>query len=351
MAFSTRASSTRGASAAMTALQQLSTVTTCIAAVRDYVEKMIKCLGKPVSVEHISTAVMAADAPRVLEALVEKAIDTYTAARGRCTAQGVREALLAVEIVTHAAAGQFPFSRPSRFDFIRMGPDIAAPVLVSSNGSDRYGEQKLYGRQLLHFGAFGEQSWRQHDYVWGRLDGAAHLVRLLAACTDVPTWTNPDTIDQMKEDSTVAAQKAVLAEEQMPAECVAEVTQKLRTLDGLGTLNLLRESANGQEAIRGVVTDVLRTLLPPKEPAGPNRKAVWPWRVVRNCASSPAAPGRSAVLGRWASVVLARPVADGVAPRFSWARLVRTLTFYPRCRIWKTILKPSPPQMASRRTR
>jgi hypothetical protein len=321
------------------ALEQLSTITTCIAAVRDRIEQTITTSAQPSSVELISAAVVDADAPRVLGVLVEKAIGIYTSARGECTADAVRQALLAVEIVTHASAGYFPFSRPSRFDFVRMGPDIAAPAVPSANGSEGYGEQKLYGRRLFHFGAFGSREWRQHDFVWGRLDGAAHLVRLLAACTDVPEWTNHSDAQQLKRDRTLAAQETVLAEERVTAEFVAEQTHKLGTLNSKATLNRLRECPSGREAIRGVVTDVLRTLLPPKEPAGPEDQATGPLQAVRNSAPS-APPRRSVVLGRWASVVLAEPVADGVAST-TMPRIVRFLTFYLRRRTWNTILRPS----------
>jgi hypothetical protein len=271
---------------------------------------------------------------------MEKAIGIYTRARGGCTSDAVRRALLAVEIVTHASAGYFPFSRPSRFDFVRMGPDIAAPAVPSANGSEGYGEQKLYGRRLFHFGAFGSREWRQHDFIWGRLDGAAHLVRLLAACTDVPEWTKQGDAQQLKRDRTLAAQQTVLAEERVTAEYVAEQTHKLGTLNSKATLNRLRECPSGQEAIRGVVTDVLRTLLPPKEAGGSEDQPTAPLQAVRSSAPSAAPPRRSVVLGRWASVVLAEPVADGVASTIM-PRIVRFLTVCLRRRTWNTILRPS----------
>ncbi len=322
------------------ALEHLSTVMTCIAAVRDHIEQSIKNSHQPDGIARINEAVVAADAPRVLGVLVQDAIEIYTAARGGCTSEAVRRALLAVEIVTHAAAGYFPFSRPSRFDFVRMGPDIPTPALPSSNGSDWGGEQKLYGRQLLHFGAFGSREWRRHDYVWGRLDGAAHLVRMLIGPTDA----------QARTGRTVAAQDAVLVEEDVTAAEMAETTQKLRDLDSRGTLDLLRESAEGQNAIRDVASDVLRTLLPEMEPTTPGGPSRWPWARQRRGAPQSSAPRRSVVLGRWASVVLAKPVARGVAP-LTRPWLVRALTRRPRARIWRTILSPSPAQTRSRSTR
>jgi predicted acylesterase/phospholipase RssA len=38
-------------------------------------------------------------------------------------------------------------------------------------------EQKLAGLKLGHFAGFLKRSWRANDWLWGRLDGAEHLVR------------------------------------------------------------------------------------------------------------------------------------------------------------------------------
>jgi hypothetical protein len=40
-------------------------------------------------------------------------------------------------------------------------------------------ERKLAGLQLMHFGAFYKESWRANDWLWGRLDAAERLARLL----------------------------------------------------------------------------------------------------------------------------------------------------------------------------
>ena len=40
---------------------------------------------------------------------------------------------------------------------------------------------------MNHFGAFFEPAWRQNDYLWGRLDPAERLVRVLVAPEDDAT--------------------------------------------------------------------------------------------------------------------------------------------------------------------
>jgi patatin-related protein len=45
-------------------------------------------------------------------------------------------------------------------------------------------EQKLRGVKINHFGAFFRRGWRENDYLWGRLDAAERLIRMVAAKAD-----------------------------------------------------------------------------------------------------------------------------------------------------------------------
>ncbi len=45
-------------------------------------------------------------------------------------------------------------------------------------------DEKLAGVQLGHFAAFLKRSWRANDWMWGRLDAAERLVRLLDEATE-----------------------------------------------------------------------------------------------------------------------------------------------------------------------
>ena len=45
-------------------------------------------------------------------------------------------------------------------------------------------DEKLAGVQLGHFAAFLKRSWRANDWMWGRLDAAERLVRLLDDATE-----------------------------------------------------------------------------------------------------------------------------------------------------------------------
>jgi predicted acylesterase/phospholipase RssA len=64
-----------------------------------------------------------------------------------------------------------PIGETNSVDILRISPaDEAGP-----------GGPKgvLYGTRLMNFGAFFDVEWRQHDIVWGRLNGAACLIRAL----------------------------------------------------------------------------------------------------------------------------------------------------------------------------
>lgn len=60
--------------------------------------------------------------------------------------------------------------------FVRIGPDIESPLFPAYND---LGDRKLYGTRVGHFGAFATEEARARDWLWGRLDAAAHLTRLL----------------------------------------------------------------------------------------------------------------------------------------------------------------------------
>jgi hypothetical protein len=51
-------------------------------------------------------------------------------------------------------------------------------------------EQKVEGTKLSHFWAFFDRKARENDYLWGRLDGAVHLIGLLISKDDPAyrTW-------------------------------------------------------------------------------------------------------------------------------------------------------------------
>jgi patatin-related protein len=62
----------------------------------------------------------------------------------------------------------------------RMSPRDAWLLAPKEESEVRsFYEHKLQGTAFGHFGAFLEAGWRQNDYLWGRLDAAERLVRLV----------------------------------------------------------------------------------------------------------------------------------------------------------------------------
>jgi hypothetical protein len=53
-----------------------------------------------------------------------------------------------------------------------------------TNGKATHAAAKLHGVALGHFGAFFKRSWRENDYLWGRLDGAERLLWLIGDTSD-----------------------------------------------------------------------------------------------------------------------------------------------------------------------
>ncbi|MDO9456513.1 DUF3376 domain-containing protein [Nocardioides sp.] len=71
-----------------------------------------------------------------------------------------------------------PGDRPS-FRYRQVTP-AAAPLLSAGvTGEAQWPALKLYGERWNHFGAFGSKKGREHDWLWGRLDGASALCEYL----------------------------------------------------------------------------------------------------------------------------------------------------------------------------
>ena len=111
---------------------------------------------------------------------------------GQLTREQVILCAFSIEVVGRAFHAREPFQRTAPFDFLRLGPDIDAPVLAGgpfSATDQASGDQKLYGIRAMHFAAFGKPEWRRWDWTWGRLDAITHLGRALGRDDDWITTT------------------------------------------------------------------------------------------------------------------------------------------------------------------
>ena len=61
-------------------------------------------------------------------------------------------------------------------DIVRISPRDGRP--------GRLPPKELKGAAVHHFGAFFDRTAREHDFLWGRLDGAEQLLNLVASDLD-----------------------------------------------------------------------------------------------------------------------------------------------------------------------
>jgi predicted acylesterase/phospholipase RssA len=153
-------------------------------------------------------------------------------------AGGLSMLLLCVEVVEGSFAGADP--RPDQevrlVQFTATGSCDIDPLARTDPSA------KLAGVELAHFGAFLKGSWRANDWLWGRLDAAQRLLRLLDAAVD-----NRLTRDGTLEQHTSAVQAAILREE-LPT-LVAELAR-----DAERGARVTPEAAAFEQAVRRVAT-------------------------------------------------------------------------------------------------
>ena len=102
----------------------------------------------------------------------------------------------------------------------RFSPlDATCLQAVDSQGAPKADPTaKLDGVSISHFGAFFDKSWRENDYLWGRLDGAELAMRLLSR----QSGSDVDLTGQLK-----SALSAILAAEKADLDLVAKIEQAL----------------------------------------------------------------------------------------------------------------------------
>ena len=83
--------------------------------------------------------------------------------------------LLCTEVIEASFSGSEP--RPDQE--IRLVQFTAKGAVTLDELARATPDDKLAGVELAHFGAFLKRSWRANDWMWGRLDAAERLVRLV----------------------------------------------------------------------------------------------------------------------------------------------------------------------------
>jgi patatin-related protein len=114
---------------------------------------------------------------------------------------------IAFPVFYEASVGEAEFC-----EVFRISPRDATGILDESSPKEK--RRKLAGTALFHFGAFLKREWRENDLMWGRLDGAERIIRMilpdnpsraaeLIGEAHVAIAGGPDAVQRLKESYEV----------------------------------------------------------------------------------------------------------------------------------------------------
>jgi len=245
------------------------------------------------------------DVPRAVGAAIEPVADLL---------EDELRTALAVEIVSRCTSARMPLQRSAPFRFLRLGPDVALPVLEETTArgpAAELGDRILYGTQVSHFGAFGAVDWRRWDWMLGRLHGAAHLGHLLGAG---PDWIKDTQLAILAAEGSSLPQ-FVTGVRTMAEDFPSEQDGRGRGRALITMRNELSKTVEGEKTLLGLGDRLVDV-----------------------------SPGLSAPVGKWAKAVLQREWTSG-ATLYRWARW---FTEPARKVLWQRLVH-DPPQHATAR--
>jgi len=153
---------------------------------------------------------------------------------------------IAAEEMLAAALEEMPRNLKRRMLLTYLGfpfYDVATLPLLQSEGLDEYNPVKvdrispedatsireggtsdtLRGVEFYNFGAFFSRSYRENDYLWGRLHGAERMIDLVASTLD--SAVRKETIRRVKREAFLA----ILEEEAEAGRCGAGLLATIRS--------------------------------------------------------------------------------------------------------------------------
>ncbi len=83
----------------------------------------------------------------------------------------------------------------------------------------------MKGKALNSFGAFFNRSWREHDYLWGRLNAADRLVSIVLSAAGAATLPQPQ-VNQARAQIFLA----ILEEEREKLTAIPEEIERVDDL-------------------------------------------------------------------------------------------------------------------------
>ncbi len=122
--------------------------------------------------------------------------DVLGASAGQRPRRRARELLCALEVI-QGAFGGFDHDPEQPVKLGILTPVNAAPLDPCARTTAK---EKLAGDELGHFGAFLKRSWRANDWMWGRLDAATFLFKVLEAEGVVEESERADACQQVQRE-------------------------------------------------------------------------------------------------------------------------------------------------------
>lgn len=116
--------------------------------------------------------------------------------------------------------------------------DSLTPAPIDKRG--RKAHEKVAGVQLGHFGGFLKRSWRANDWMWGRLDAATHLCRILimheGSAKHLPALAEAVGLPQDASVEGIAWEWAHAVQRGILVEELPEVAEAVRADSAAGSL-------------------------------------------------------------------------------------------------------------------
>lgn len=181
-------------------------------------------------------------------------IATWLSSKGHpCGADDVVATALSIEVISSVFAWGGGEGDVPSFTYLQVSPLARSLVEVSplrtqpgQEGYDiqnrQWAAKKLYGERWGHFGAFATRRGREHDWLWGRLDGASALVHLMLG----PDATNDQRTTTLV-DAILAAEYSGDLRAPTPQELREQISLDAQRLTRLDKDDLYREMLAGPD--------------------------------------------------------------------------------------------------------
>ncbi len=173
------------------------------------------------------------------------------------------------DMVTFPVMYQAGIGEMDIIEIIRISP-YDAESLIKLEDEEHKGEsgrRKLGGATYGHFGAFLEQTWRENDIMWGRLDAAELIINTLLPVADKNSPLNDERKRLIKE-----AQKAIIkeemvcwGEEELRKKVVSELIDRSSSLNAKTKLKKMLKQLEQSHANNATLKKVLDSCLNEEE--------------------------------------------------------------------------------------